>query len=139
MGENIEKYITFSAPIKKKCDDGKTITYKLKFILNLSSFKLSSILNIFQETRDFLVLTDLVIIVTGEPPSSHVKLTKMWFGLNLKYLWELFLASLFCWEDISYFLLTLSFSSFFKGMSQYLCFDLWIGKIIWLIILTKSL
>ena len=26
------KYITFSVPIKKKCDDGKTITYKLKFI-----------------------------------------------------------------------------------------------------------
>ena len=32
IGENMEKYITFSALIKKKCDDGKTITYKLKFI-----------------------------------------------------------------------------------------------------------
>ena len=32
IGENMEKYITFSAPIKKKCDDGKRITYKLKFI-----------------------------------------------------------------------------------------------------------
>ena len=32
IGENMEKYITFSVPIKKKCDDGKTITYKLKFI-----------------------------------------------------------------------------------------------------------
>ena len=28
----MEKYITFSAPIKKKCDDGKTITCKLRFI-----------------------------------------------------------------------------------------------------------
>ena len=28
----MEKYITFSAPIKKKCDDVKTITYKLRFI-----------------------------------------------------------------------------------------------------------
>ena len=28
----MEKYITFSAPIKKKCDNGKTITYKLRFI-----------------------------------------------------------------------------------------------------------
>ena len=27
----MEKYITFSVPIKK-CDDGKTITHKLKFI-----------------------------------------------------------------------------------------------------------
>ena len=31
--ENMEKYITFSVLIKKKkCDDGKTITHKLKFI-----------------------------------------------------------------------------------------------------------
>ena len=28
----MEKYITFSVPIKKKCDDSKTITYKLRFI-----------------------------------------------------------------------------------------------------------
>ena len=29
IGKNMEKYITFSAPIKKKCD-AKTITYILK-------------------------------------------------------------------------------------------------------------
>ena len=28
----MEKYITFSAPIKKKCSDSKTITHKLRFI-----------------------------------------------------------------------------------------------------------
>ena len=28
----MEKYISFSAPIKKKCDDSKTITYRLRFI-----------------------------------------------------------------------------------------------------------
>ena len=28
----MEKYITFYAPIKKKCDDGKNISYKLRFI-----------------------------------------------------------------------------------------------------------
>ena len=32
LGENTEKYITFSIPIKKENDDGKTITYKIKFI-----------------------------------------------------------------------------------------------------------
>ena len=32
LGENMEKYITFSAPIKKEHDNGKTTTYKLKFI-----------------------------------------------------------------------------------------------------------
>ena len=28
----MEKYITFSEPIKKECDNGKTISYKLRFI-----------------------------------------------------------------------------------------------------------
>ena len=32
IGENMEKYITFSVPIKKKCDNGKTIAYKLRII-----------------------------------------------------------------------------------------------------------
>ena len=32
IGDNMEKYITFSVPIKKECDNGKTITHKLKFI-----------------------------------------------------------------------------------------------------------
>ena len=32
IGGNMKKCITFSVPIKKECDNGKTITYKLKFI-----------------------------------------------------------------------------------------------------------
>ena len=28
IGDNMEKYITFSVPIKKECKNGKTITYK---------------------------------------------------------------------------------------------------------------
>ena len=40
IGENNEKYIIFSVPIKKKCDNGKTITYKLRFI---DSFRFISI------------------------------------------------------------------------------------------------
>ena len=32
LGENAEKYITFSVPIKKELGSSKTITYKLKFI-----------------------------------------------------------------------------------------------------------
>ena len=28
----MEKYITFFVPIKKECDDGKTITHKPRFI-----------------------------------------------------------------------------------------------------------
>ena len=36
----MEKYITFSAPVKNKCDDGKTITRKLRFI---GSFRFMSV------------------------------------------------------------------------------------------------
>ena len=32
IGENMGKYITFSVPIKKNCNDGKTIASKLRFI-----------------------------------------------------------------------------------------------------------
>ena len=32
LGENTEKYISFSVLIKKQLDNGKTITYKIKFI-----------------------------------------------------------------------------------------------------------
>ena len=32
LGENTEKYITFSIPIKKEQDNDKTTTYKIKFI-----------------------------------------------------------------------------------------------------------
>ena len=37
LGENTEKYITFSVPIKEELDNGKTITYKVKFIDSLTS------------------------------------------------------------------------------------------------------
>ena len=32
IGKNMEKYITLSAPLKKKCGDSKTITHKRRFI-----------------------------------------------------------------------------------------------------------
>ena len=47
LGENTEKYITFSVPIKKELDNGKTITYKLKFIdsFRFMSSKLSDLVD----------------------------------------------------------------------------------------------
>ena len=39
LGENTEKYTTFSVPISKELDNGKTIKYRLKFI---DSFKFMS-------------------------------------------------------------------------------------------------
>ena len=39
IGVNMEKYISFSVPIKKECDNGKTITHKLK---SIDSFRFMS-------------------------------------------------------------------------------------------------
>ena len=43
----MEKYITFSVPIKKKCDDNKTITHKLRFIdsFRFMNFSLSDLVD----------------------------------------------------------------------------------------------
>ena len=51
LGENIEKYIIFSVPIKKELDNGKTITYKLKFIdsFRFMSTSLPTLVNNFFE------------------------------------------------------------------------------------------
>ena len=51
LGENTEKYITFSVPISKELDNGKTITYKLKFIdsYRFISSSLSSLVNNLSE------------------------------------------------------------------------------------------
>ena len=51
LGENTEKYITFSVPIKKKLDNNKTITYRLKFIdsFRFMSTSLSSLVDNLSE------------------------------------------------------------------------------------------
>ena len=45
IGENTEKYITFSVPIKKELDNGKTITHKLR----LRADKLSNLVDNLSE------------------------------------------------------------------------------------------
>lgn len=45
MGENIEKYIRFSVPVRKENENGKAIPYKIKFInsVRFMSSSLSSL------------------------------------------------------------------------------------------------
>ena len=47
LGENTEKYINFSVPIKEEHNNGKTITYKIKFIdsCRFMSTKLSDLVD----------------------------------------------------------------------------------------------
>ena len=47
LRENTEKYVTFSVPIKRKLDNTKIITYKLKFIdsFRFMSTSLSSLVD----------------------------------------------------------------------------------------------
>ena len=83
----------------------------------LTNFEnVNSILNIFQETHNFIVLTEPVIIgiyfrttdrqfVTREYPPSHLKVIKMRFVPYIKYLSEPFFAD---------------FNSFREGLS---CLD----------------
>ena len=58
LGENKEKYITFPVPLKKENDNGKKITYKLKFIdsyrfmstsLSISQIKTMSMLKKYEK------------------------------------------------------------------------------------------
>ena len=52
LGENTEKYITFSVAIEKELGNGKTIRYKLKFIdsFRFMSISLSSLVDNLSET-----------------------------------------------------------------------------------------
>ena len=54
LGENTEKYITFSVPINIEPDNGKTITYKLKFIdsYRLMANSLSSLVDNLSEINN---------------------------------------------------------------------------------------
>ena len=51
LGKNAEKYITFSVPIKKEIENGKTITYEKRFIdsLKFIASSLSSLADILAE------------------------------------------------------------------------------------------
>ena len=51
LGESAEKYINFSVPTRKELENGKTITYKIKFIdsLKLIPSSLSSLVDNLSE------------------------------------------------------------------------------------------
>ena len=54
LGENPERYVTFSVPIQKELANGKTVTYKIKFVDSVRFIlsPLSSLANNF--LKDFI-------------------------------------------------------------------------------------
>ena len=60
LGENAEKYITFSVPIEKGLDNGKSTTYKIKFTDSFRSMSslLSSLVETFYEVLHSCKCTD---------------------------------------------------------------------------------
>ena len=61
LGENTEKYITFSVPIKKELDNGKLITCKIKFIDSFR-FMSSSVSNLADNyPKDFIVISAQIV------------------------------------------------------------------------------
>ena len=71
LGENTEKYITFSVSINKQFDNGKTITYELKFI---DSFR-------FMSTSLSILVDNLSEIYekNSKDPTKERNQISMWF------------------------------------------------------------
>ena len=75
LGENTEKYITFSVPVKKEIDNGKTATYKksLLIALDLCQPHYQNLLNIYQ--KNFIVISAQII---------NIILTICYFPANIR-------------------------------------------------------
>ena len=76
LGENIEKYIIFSVPIKKEHDNGKTVIYKLKFVdsYRFMPSSLSSLVNNLSEINNEKPTDEFIDNIRSLVTSLHVML-----------------------------------------------------------------
>ena len=124
LGENTEKYIPFSIPIKKQLDNGKTITYKIKFkdCYRFMSSQLSTLVD---------NLADINCEKCDNKPEyngftdNHLLLKcsdcNVWFKRDSKELIKRFAITYeFCNKDINKFILLLG-----KGDYPYEYIDNW--------------
>ena len=124
MGENAEKYITFSVLIKKQLDNGKTITYKWK-VIDSFRFMLSKLLDLvgnlseiyskdWKERKKIKSVCDFIGLRNNKLHHKCNKCGKRWLtpisGLNKKFpsIYQ------FCNGDIYKFILLLR-----KGVDPY--------------------
>ena len=106
------KYITFSVPIKKKCDDSKTMTYKLRFI---DSFRFLSP-SLSQLFNNMSVFFNGVECKSCTENNRYEKCKKIIEGLAKKFprIYQ------FCKGDSNEFILLLQ-----KGVYPYKYIDSW--------------
>ena len=126
LGENTEKYITFSAPIKKEHDNGKTTTYKLKFIdsYRFMQDSLSNLIDTLSEIKNKEPknkFTDSTRSVTDSPSQSIDKVSEIDKKMSYASLIEKFPNTCQLYNnDLNKFNLLLR-----KGVYPYECMDSW--------------
>ena len=129
MGEKTEKYITFSVPIKKGLNNGKSITYKKKFIdsFRFMSSSLSSLVDNLSEGRhsdkcidcksclgNTITKDDQLAFRCSECKKNYKK------DFNKELIKRFANIHEFCNEDINKFILLLR-----KGAYPYEYMDIW--------------
>ena len=131
LGENLEKYLTFSVPIKKELDNGKKSTYKIKLIdsFRCMSSSLSNLVDNHSDGLHNIKCTDcksyLEYISTKEEELLIFHCLKCSKNQKKHFNKELInkLANTyeeFSNEDINKFILLLR-----KGVYSYECMDTW--------------
>ena len=129
LGENKEKYITFSVPISKELDNGKTITYKLKFIgsFTFMSTSLSSLVDNLSEQlhsdkcRDCKYELNYISFEYNQLIFQCFKCKRNYMkGFNIELIKRFTNTYEFCNGDINKFVLLLR-----KGIDSYEYMDSW--------------
>ena len=133
IGDNMEKYITFSVPIKKECDNNKTITDKLKFIDSFR-FMRDSLSNLVNNTSEIFnsiecksciekikIISECYVVLKNNRLIYKCKKCKKEWKRPLNKLFEKFPSIYqFCEGELNRFVLSLR-----KGVFS----DEWLGKI----------